>query len=87
MDNGDKTRIDYDMDQLRQNDEIIRTKANHQTLVASTLYDFVNKSMMGIDKKSIDVIEKFEVLKNQVRKEQNFTNQIKKILELERELM
>ena len=43
MDNGDKTRIDYDMDQLRQNDEISRTKVNHQTVVTASLYDFVNK--------------------------------------------
>ena len=42
MDNGDKTRIDYDMDQLRQNEESMKTRADHQTLVASSIYDFVN---------------------------------------------
>ena len=87
MDNGDKARIDYDMDQLRQNDEIIKTRADHQLVVASTIYDFVNKSMLNIDKKSIDLIEKFQNLKNEVRNELNFTNHIKGILELETELL
>ena len=87
MDNGDKVRIDYDMDQLRQNEETMKTRTDHQTLVTSSIYDFVNKPILTIDKKSIDLIEKFQNLKNEVQKEKNFTDQIKEMLQLETELL
>ena len=43
--------------------------------------------MLTIDKKSIDLIEKFQNIKNEVKKEKNFTDQIKEMLKLETELL
>ena len=62
MDTGDKTRIDYDLDQLRKNEEALRNLTDHQTSVVSAIYDFVNNSMLSMDHNGLDLIDKVKNL-------------------------
>ena len=87
MDSGDRARIDYNLDALRQNDEAIETRVNHEVSVASSLYDFVNKSMITIDRKGLELMDKFQSLKTEIRKGINFTNHVKQIVGLETSLL
>ena len=87
MDSGDKTRIDYDLDKLRRNEEALRNLTDHQTSVVSAIYDFVNNSMISVDQKGLDIIDKIKNLQISLIEGINFTNHVREILKWETELL
>ena len=87
MDKADRKRIDYDLYKLRRNQESLRSLSDHQTAMVSALYDFVNNSMISLDKNGLDLVDKVKDLQIRVIEEMNFTNQVRKIVEWETKLL
>lgn len=71
MTDHDRTRVDLNTDQLRQNDEKLEYDIEHQSIALDKIYDVINITSVQADIVSQQIMQNFENLRQVIKKKIN----------------
>lgn len=83
MDSNDRNRINWNFNTIRKNEEAIKNSIEHQSAVLNQMYDFMNSSVIEINDKTKWILKNFNVIKIEMIRSINITNNMKHVIYLE----
>ena len=87
MDSEDRSRIDYDLGRLRQNENELERGIQHESDVAIETYNLVNKSVTHLDRNMAELQDELNSIRQEVSKSLNYTSHVKTTVALESKLI
>lgn len=87
MDSDDRTRVDTNLDTLRQNEESLKDSIKHQTNTVDAMYKFIDSSMIQVDTKMKQLSDNINALQYSAQENRDLSKSVKTMLYWETELI